>query len=84
MKQKEEQIFAVSYHLWTKHQDTYIILITQDSTDCISRITYGILDYYYTLILKLDCRQLWGLRVHVQFPLPFTTGATLDNTVSPF
>lgn len=39
--------------------DTYMILITQDFTDCISRITYGICNYYYTLMLKLDFTQHW-------------------------
>lgn len=73
MKQKEEQISVSSYHLWMKHQDAYMILITQDSTDCISRITYGIHDYY-TLMLKLDCAQYWGLGGHVRFPFPCKTG----------
>lgn len=61
-----------------------MILITQDSTDCISRIAYGIHNYYYTLMLKLDCTQYRLLRRHVQFPFPFKTGATSDDVVSPF
>lgn len=77
MEQKDEQISAVSYHLWTKHWETYMILISQDSTDRISRIAYGIQGYYYTAMLKLD----WGLWGHVQFPPIFKIYATLDYTV---
>ena len=84
MKQKDKQISVVSYNLWTTHWDAYMTLITQDSTDCISRIAYGIHNYYYTLILKLDCTHYWRFRGHVQFPFPFKTGATSDDIASPF
>lgn len=54
-----------------------MILITQDSTDCISRITYGIHNYYYTLMLKLDSTEHW----EDTFSSPFTSKVVLPQTV---